>query len=262
MAKRRMKITTTRLAGVLLLTFAAAVAFAQTPPTVGSKVTGKVAIGRNTLVLPPGEWEIIWSGESTTGLIGDAARNPAARFLAGQRDDSGVRIKAILFHVSTLVTTPVTYWNTSACDTKDALHKDYSGNFKFPECLIIDYWMAPSSPPTTSGLNKSIWDWSSVNNLKLPATFVVARYIKYKGGDYLQTHVSINPDVLGLPESVVRQRADSEWSASKLNADRVRMEYVEQVKQWGKALADQAGPTVGGGTPTSDTLPALPIAQK
>ena len=111
-------------------------------------------------------------------------------------------------------------------------------------------------------MEKSLFDWSSVNNLKLPAAFVVARYVKYQGGDYMQTHVSMNPDAFGVPESIITQRGESEWNASKLKVDSARSEYLEMVKKWGSALAEQAGPTVGGGSSKIETLPPLPQAKK
>lgn len=236
-------------------------ASAQILPAVGSKVSGKLVVGRNTIVFPPGEWEVIWTGEGAVGTTGEGAKNPAARLLAAQTDEERKRVRSVLFHISTMVSTPgVNYWNTGACETTSSLYKDFSGNFKFPECLIIDYWMAPNS--SSKGTEKSLFDWTSANNLKLPAAFVVARYVKYKGGDYMQTHVSVNPDAFGLPESTSVKRDESEWNASKLKVDAVRSAYIEMVKKWGHALAEQAGPTVGGGSSSVETLPPLPQTNK
>lgn len=251
------------LACLVLLScgLAAPLALAETQPAIGTKVSGKLSLGRNTLVLPPGDWEVIWSGAGTTGMTGDGAKNPTARLALAQRDEAGGQVKAILYHVASLVSIPgTTSWNTNSCDTSTALHKSFSGNFKFPECLIIDYWMAPNA--TSTGFNKTIWDWSVANNLKLPTTFVVARFVKYQGGDYVQTHVSLNPDAFGLPESSKRDRDSSEWNATQLKTDSLRSAYIEQVTKWGGALADQARPTVGGGTPALESLPAFPRVSK
>lgn len=256
-----MNTNVARWAAVLVVACAATIASAQLLPVVGSKLNGKVAFGRNSLVLPPGEWEVLWTGEGNAGSVGEHARNSTARVLAAQRDDSGRRVKAVVYHVSTLLSTPGTsYWNTNACEPKNPLHLDFSGNFKFPECVIVDYWMAPGA--TTSGIDRTIWEWSTANDLQLPSAFVVVRYVKYQSGDYLQTHVSVNPDALGLPASIATKRAESEWSASNLKSDSVRREYIERVRKWGKALAEHAGPTVGGGRAKSDTLPDLPEAKK
>lgn len=240
----------------------AASVFAQDLPAKGAKVSGKVVVGRNALVLPPGEWEVIWTGEGTVGITGDGARSKTARLLFAQRDDAS-RLRAIVYHTSTLVTTAnVGDWNTTACENKNALHRESAGNFKFPECTYVDYWIAPRGRPAdTNFVDQAMWDWAQANNLKLPKAFVKAWFVKYQGGDWLQTHVSVNPDSMGLPESVKTDRASSEWNAAQLKGDAQRAAYIEELKKWSGELANNARGTVGGGAPKGDQLPALPQAK-
>ncbi|MBC5768073.1 hypothetical protein [Ramlibacter albus] len=235
---------------------------AQDLPAVGSKVQGKVAVGRNTLVFPPGTWDVVWTGDATTGITGDGARSKVARLMAVQRDDAG-QWRAMLYHASTLVTTAgIGNWNTTACERRNPLHMDFSGNFKFPECTFVDFLITPRNrPPETDPVYRALWDWSQQNKVKLPVSYLRVWYARYQGGDYVQTQVSVNPEAMGMPPAVVTDRETSEWNAAVLKGDPRRLAYVEELKKWSAELAANARTTVGGGSPKSDSLPPLPQAK-
>ena len=247
-----------RWISIALLTFLfAGQVIAQDVPAEGSIVNGNLQIGRSTFALPPGEWKVVATALADTTVGGVPGGVGTGRVYMVQLDADG-RFVASLFHLVPFNSRRVTSWNDSLCDRKDTLYRDaFSGNFTFPECLLINhlvpFWVTAPTPP----FERKIWDWYQQNKVKLPNTALSASYKKYFAGDFVSVVIYVNPEVFGQDKALKTVWAESEWHPSAIKADPKRLAFVENFKKWSYVMADNARSTLMDRKPKSASLPSL-----
>jgi hypothetical protein len=191
---------------------------------------GIVQIGHHNYPLPPGEWRLIAKGSRKVLHVQhqeDDAKVINA-YLINTKDKqfrAGIQISA------TVNSSHIDYWVQEPCKRNDVYFKDtLRGNYGFPECLIVNHYVALLRP-TDTWMNDAA-KWAETNEIIVPQTALAAVYDKYENGDFVQVRFWINPELAGQKPSKI---ADS-WIRNDWHKDRV-MNNSEKVAYLGKFVA-------------------------
>lgn len=229
---------------------------AQDVPAEGSTIKEKLVLGRSTFALPPGEWQVVATDSRDVTRGGIKAASAVAAYVV-QVDASRTFI-AGMFHEAPLSSISTSSWNDSLCDRRNTLfYNAFSDRFDFPECLRIDHIVQWFSRVPSGKLDRKVWDWFRKNKVRLPVTVLNSYYRKYFSGDYVQVNISVNPEWFGQEPAVKTIWAESEWEPLTYDNDPKRKAFVENLKKWSYAMADNARATLRDRKPKVAMLPPL-----
>jgi hypothetical protein len=196
---------------------------------------GIVQVGHHNYPLPPGEWRLIAKGSRKVLHVQNQADDAKviSAYLINIKDKqfrAGIQISA------TVASSNVGYWVEEPCKRNDVYFKDtLRGNYSFPECLIVNHYVALLRP-TDTWMNDAA-KWTETNGIVVPQTALAAVYDKYENGDFVQVRFWINPELAGQkPSKIADSWIRNDWHKDRVMKDSEKAAYLKKFVAWAKQV--------------------------
>jgi hypothetical protein len=230
---------------ILLATIASFVEAAelQDLPLNAMVTDGFLQIGTHKYPLPPGEWRLIAKTDSTVTIDTFA---PGGRILRGYLlNTKEKQFRAGMLIAASAASSRVGSWTTDPCKRDDVVFKDaFGGNFKFPECLIVNHYVNLLQP-TKDWLNEAA-QFVEVNQIVLPKTALAAVYDKFFYGDFVQVRFWINPELADQAPSKASTWTANDWHKDRVARDPAKSLYLDKFTVWAKQVPVAYGAVLEG----------------
>lgn len=209
-------------------------------PAVGQKVRDALEIGKLRLALPPGDWHVV---QEHTGVAAvDGVPNGNFKGTTLVQYDAEHRFVAALYARTTVQPGKSSEWRSKLCERADTLFRAVlGGTAKAEDCLLVNHVVRYQQTESRQQPDRDLYRWLQANEVKVPLTVINVESRQFKGGDYLWTTWSINPEAVDFVASTVNTWRESEWHPNFVKEDPERREYVEHLKAWALATAKVYG---------------------
>ncbi len=196
---------------------------------------GLIQIGHHNYPLPPGEWGLIAKGSRNVRNVRNQSDGAQviSGYLINTKDKqfrAGIQISA------TVSSSNIGYWVEEPCKKNDVYFKDtLHGNYGFPECLIVNHYVALLRPSDT-WMNDAA-KWVEANQIVVPQTALATVYDKYENGDFVQVRFWINPELAGQkPSKIADSWIRNDWHKDRVAKDAEKLAYLGKFVGWAKQV--------------------------
>lgn len=198
-------------------------------------VSGSIKVGRRTLALPAGTWQLITSSERNSSA-GGGAESPTVMSLEFQELREG-RLNRLLQVVATKFSRTVN-WLDEPCKSKGDSYwiDDRSRGIRDQFCIRVGFKSGVVDDARGSVFQAWARDIKSKSigySTEMPSV-TVTRYTAY---DYLQMIVSFDPAVSGIPPSQNPARAFSDWNAAGITQRAANGKFFDSLVAWAPTYA-------------------------
>ena len=202
---------------------------------IGTKVTGAFTLGSKTFYVPEGDWTLVAKHQWNSLVASYRVGSPMAGVLLLEIRDS--RLSRGVLVQTNLQVNMGTNWSNDPCRTDDSLQyqKQLGPSYQNQFCVEVRHLVNFLSGGT--GWVEPAYRWALENKIAVPYTVlrVFLARVDDKDDDLISYY--FNPEVDGFAPAVIPQRAANEWHRERIKADPARLAYVQNLAQWGEAIA-------------------------
>jgi hypothetical protein len=202
----------------------------------GDKVSGAIQIGKRTVGLPSGDWQLVVKTERNPSIDG-SRQLPTILTLYFQEIKQG-RLERLLEIAATEFTGRVN-WLDEPCKTKgDSFYNEIRQNtttnhfcyrIGFQSGVVDAVRDGPFLPWAQQIKNQAI-RYSS----EMP--FVMA--VRYSRHNYLRMRMAFNPVLANISSAAVTSRKASDWSGEDIETRPLNAAFYERLKTWAPRFSE------------------------
>jgi hypothetical protein len=203
---------------------------------VSDTVSGSIKLGRRTMTLPGGTWEVLYNGEhlgTTTGY-----QQPPALLKLELQEIRNNRLSRLLSIVSAKYSSTAN-WIDESCKQKGDVFwvNDRGRNLKDQFCTTVGF----TSGMVDGARGEKYLAWARDIKSKGIGYSPEMPYIKvtrFNSYDYLQMSMSFDPTSSGIPNSKDRTRQFNDWNPADISQRPLHAKYYEALVVWAPKFAD------------------------
>ncbi|TCO80753.1 hypothetical protein EV699_11289 [Plasticicumulans lactativorans] len=183
---------------------------------LASRISGSFALGERRVYLPPGDWRLLASRETTLTFIADALEPGPSLGAVYVGEFTAGRLSRGVKAVASLYGEPGIQWNDEPCRGDDGLFKlDRRRSFRNQSCLEIR-----SRAPALTELSGP----------RAPAAVLAVTFTRYDTTALLVARYEFNPEAFGFPDA-----AGAAWTPGQVRRDPRKAAFVEALTAWATA---------------------------
>lgn len=183
---------------------------------LASRVAGSFALGERRVYLPPGDWRLLASRETTLTFIADPLEPGPSLGAVYVGEFTAGRLSRGVKAVASLYSEPGIQWNDEPCRGDDGLFRlDRRRSFRNQSCLEIR-----SRPPALADLSGP----------RAPAAVLAVTFTRYDTTAQLVVRYEFNPEAFGFPDA-----STAAWAPGQVRRDPRKAAFIEALKTWATA---------------------------
>ena len=220
-------------------------------------VTGPIKIGRRTVVLPAGSWQLFEKSERTSNA--DGPSQSATLMDLEFQEIKNDRISRIL-HIVATKTSHTANWLDDPCKSKGNSYwmEDRKRGMNDQFCLRVDYLSGVVD--AAHGAQYETW----ARDIKAKAIgyspdMPFVSVIRYTSYDYLRMAMAFDPSSSGITPSKTPARQFNDWNGVTVSQMPVHRKFYDALVSWAPRFADAVQRAFDGDESLSDADYGEPI---
>lgn len=200
----------------------------------GGTVSERIEVGKRTIPLPAGQWELAVKSERRTN---EGSFTMVRASLFEIKDKRLTRL--LNFEVNKDSGSVLGDWNNEPCKDKGDSYAldDLKSSFRDQYCIRIGY--LAGAVDEASGDAFVVWARRIKDDgIAYSRDMPFVRVTRYKPGEWLSYQVSFNPQIAQVAASAERARSLNDWNPLHVGRSPDKKAFYDSLHQWAPRLGD------------------------